>query len=79
MTSLFLGMISAFLGMVFADVRGGLSGWLPVFVLLASAGLMAVCGLLMRHPKLKWIETYAMAISMVGAMVFAVLIAPVLM
>jgi len=78
MTSLFLGMISAFLGMVFADVRGGLSGWLPVFVLLVSAGLMAVCGLLIRNPKLKWLETYAMAISMVGAMIFAVLIAPVL-
>ena len=36
MTSLFLGMISAFLGMVFTDVRSGLAGWIPIFVLLFS-------------------------------------------
>ena len=29
MTALFLGMISAFLGMVFADIRSGLAGWIP--------------------------------------------------
>ena len=34
MTALFLGMISAFLGMVFADIRSGLAGW--IFVLLFS-------------------------------------------
>ena len=76
MTSLFLGMISAFLGMVFADVRTGIVGWIPIFVLLVAAALMAVCGLLIK--KFKWLETYAMSISMVAAMVFAVLITPVL-
>ena len=76
MTSLFLGMISAFLGMVFADVRSGLSGWIPVFVLLVSAALMGIIGLLIKKCNLKWLETYALAISMVGAMVFAALITP---
>ena len=60
MTSLFLGMISAFLGMVFADVRSGLSGWIPVFVLLVSAALMGVIGLLIKKCNLKWLETYAL-------------------
>ena len=78
MTSLFLGMISAFLGMVFADVRSGLSGWIPVFVLLVSAALMGIIGLLIKKCNLKWLETYALAISMVGAMVFAALITPVI-
>ncbi len=78
LTSMFLGMISAFLGMVFADVRGGLSGWIPIFVLLVSAGLMGICGLLIKKFNMKWLETYAMAISMVGAMIFAVIITPVL-
>ena len=78
MTSLFLGMISAFLGMVFADVRSGLSGWIPVFVLLVSAALMGLIGLLIKKCNLKWLETYALAISMVGAMVFAALITPVI-
>ena len=78
MTSLFLGMISAFLGVVFADVRQGLIGFIPLFVLLVSAAIMAICGLLIKKFNLKWLETYALSFSMVGALVFAVLIYPVI-
>ena len=78
MTSLFLGMISAFLGMVFADIRSGIEGWIPIFVLLASAAVMAGLGLLITKKNMKWLETYALAISMVGAMVFAVVITPLI-
>ena len=78
MTSMFLGMISAFLGMVFADVRSGLKGFIPLFVLLVSAGLMLLCGLLMKVFKWKWLETYALSISMVGAMIFACVITPMI-
>ena len=78
LTAMFLGMISAFLGMVFADVRSGLAGWIPVFVLLVSASLMGICGLLVKIFNAKWLEIYAMAISMVGAMVFAVVITPII-
>jgi len=77
-SAMFMGMISAFLGMVFANVRVGLSGWLPVFVLMASSLIMAICGLLVKVYKIKWIENYALPISMLGAMAFAVLIAPML-
>ena len=79
MTSMFLGMISAVLGMVFADVRKGIAGFIPIFVLLVSAGLMILCGVLIRKKNMKWLETYAMAISMVGAMIFAVIITPILL
>lgn len=78
MTSLFLGMISAFLGMVFADIRTGIAGWIPIFVLLASAAIMAGIGLLIKKKGMQWLETYALAISMVGAMVFAVAITPLI-
>jgi len=78
MTSMFLGMISAFLGMVFADVRGGITGWIPVFVMIVSALTMAVCGLIIKKCNAKWLETYALAISMVAAMIFAVVITPLL-
>lgn len=78
LTSMFLGMISAFLGMVFADIRSGLSGWIPIFVLLISAALMGICGLLIKKFKMKWLETYALAISMVGAMIFACVITPLI-
>ena len=78
MTSLFLGMISAFLGMGFADIRSGLEGWIPIFVLLSSAAIMAGLGILITKKNMKWLETYALAISMVGAMVFAVVITPLI-
>lgn len=78
LTAMFLGMISAFLGMVFADVRSGLAGFIPIFVLLFSALLMAVCGLLIKKCNMKWLETYALAISMLGAMIFAAVITPLI-
>ena len=74
MTSLFLGMISAFLGMVFKDVRKGLAGWLPIFVLLFSSLMMGVFGILIKVFHLKWLETYALSVSMITAMAFAVFI-----
>ena len=47
--------------------------------MLVSALLMGVCGLLIKKKNMQWLETYAMAISMIGAMVFAVVITPILM
>jgi len=77
-TAMFLGMISAFLGMVFANVRSGLAGWIPIFILLFSAFLMGICGLLVKVCKIKWIENYALPISMLGAMAFAIVITPLI-
>lgn len=78
MTAMFLGMISAFLGMVFSDIRSGLAGWIPIFVLLFSAALMGICGLLIKKCNMKWLENYALPISMLGAMVFAAVITPII-
>ncbi len=72
MTGLFLGMISAFLGVIFAEVTEGLSGWIPVFVMIASAILMLLCGLVRKLLKMKWIEDYALPISMLGGMMLAI-------
>lgn len=77
-TAMFLGMIAAFSGMVFANVREGLAGWIPVFVLLFGAAVMAVCGLLIKKWKMKWLENYALPVSMLSAMGFAVLITPLI-
>lgn len=78
-TAMFLGMISAFLGMVFAKVRTGLAGWIPIFVLLFSALLMAVCGVLVKRCKIEWLKNYALPISMLGAMAFAAVISPLIL
>lgn len=76
LTAMFLGMISAFLGMIFSTIRDGLVGWIPVFVLLFSAFLMGICGLIIKQYHAKWLENYALPFSMIGSMIFAVLITP---
>ncbi|MHB1454373.1 MAG: DUF5058 family protein [Saccharofermentanales bacterium] len=74
LSAIFLGMISAFLGMVFSRIRSGLTGWIPVFVLLFSALIMILAGLLIRKYKLKWLEDYALPFSILGGMGFAIFI-----
>ena len=68
MDSLFLGMISTFLGLVFADVSKGLAGWTSVAVALVSALCMAVCGLLIKKCHISWLEQYALPICMLVSM-----------
>ncbi len=72
MSALFLGMISAFLGMVFATVGNGLAGWIPFFVMVASALLMCVCAVFVKVLKWKWMEDYALPISMLGGMALSI-------
>ncbi len=72
MSALFLGMISAFLGVVFARTREGLPGFVPVFVLMFSALIMAAFGLARKQLAARWLENYALPISMLGGMAFAV-------
>lgn len=79
--AMFLGMISAFVGYVFCDISrlwapvegfSPTSGLIPVCVMLVSAVVMIVLGLLMRKPKLKWLGDYALPISLILGMVSAI-------
>jgi hypothetical protein len=79
--AMFIGMISAFVGYVFCDISRlwnpveGLSptsGLIPVCVMAVSALVMIVIGLLMRKPKLKWLNDYALPISLVLGMISAI-------
>lgn len=72
MNALFLGMISAFLGYVFGDVGEGASGWIPVLVFLVSALVMALCGLLLKVTKWRWINDYALPFCIIVGMAAAV-------
>lgn len=88
MNSMFVGMLSAFLGyivcdlgLVFETLEDGtkalafhyqLEHWIPVFVMTISAALMAICGLLLKKFKWKWINDYALPISMIGSMAMAI-------
>ena len=79
--SLFIGMIAAFLGYVFCDLSrlwtpseeySPTSGLIPVCVMAVSAIVMVICGLAMRKPKLKWLNDYALPISLVVGMAAAI-------
>lgn len=48
------------------------SGLIPVFVMLTAALIMVVCGLLMKKLKWKWLNDYALPISMVLGMASAI-------
>ena len=72
MTALVLGMISAFLGMIFATVSEGLRGWIPCFVMIASALIMCVCAVFVKVLHWKWMEDYALPISMLGGMALSI-------
>lgn len=71
-TALFLGMISAFLGVVFAKTSLGLVGWIPVFVMIIAALIMAIMGLLIKKLNLKGLQDFALPISMLGAMALSI-------
>ena len=39
---------------------------------------MGICGILVKKCKMKWLENYALPVSMLSAMVFAAVITPVI-
>ncbi len=75
-SAMFLGMISAFLGYVFSDVllvfEGNFTGLIPVCVMGTAAVIMLLCGLLAKATKWRWINDYALPISLVGGMAMAI-------
>lgn len=71
-TALFMGMISAFMGLIFCNINVGLSGWIPVFVMIVSAVCMALFGMLIKITKWNWINDYALPVCMLVGMLSAI-------
>ena len=70
--ALFMGMISAFMGLIFCNINTGLSGWIPVFIMIVSDVCMALFGLLIKVTKWNWINDYALPICMLIGMASAI-------
>ena len=75
-SAMFIGMISAFVGYVFCDVstifHGSAAGLIPVCVMAVSALIMIVCGLLMKKTGARWLNDYALPISLILGMASAI-------
>lgn len=78
-SAMFIGMIAAFVGYVFSDISmlwstvegvAPTAGLIPVCVMAASALVMVACGLAMQ--KFKWINDYALPISLLLGMASAI-------
>lgn len=74
--SMFIGMISAFLGYVFCDFAtvfsGNLSGLIPPLAMLVSALVMCLAGLIVKKYKWRWVGDYALPISLIAGMASAI-------
>ena len=74
--SMFIGMISAFIGYVFCDFgsvfRGDTSGLIPVCVMIVSAVVMTVLGLASKRNGLRVLADYALPVSLIAGMASAV-------
>ena len=74
--ALFLGMISAFLGYVFDDFtdifHGDLRGLIPPLVMLVSASVMGLCGLALKKLNWRWMNDYALPLSLLIGMIAAI-------
>ena len=74
--SMFIGMISAFVGYVFSDFavvfKGDMSGLIPPLVMAVSAAVMCLAGLAVKKLKWPWISDYALPISLIVGMASAI-------
>ena len=74
--AMFIGMISAFVGFVFCDVlsvkTGDMTGLIPVFVMVVSALVMVLSGVLLKKLKWSWLSDYALPLSLVLGMASAI-------
>ena len=75
-SAMFIGMISAFVGYVFCNVStvfsGDFSGIIPVLVMLVSGVMMLLAGLLSKKTGWRWINEYALPISLLAGMASAI-------
>ena len=75
-SSMFIGMISAFIGYVFCDFStvfsGDTSGLIPVLVMFTAAAIMLILGALEKILKARWLLDYALPISLIGGMASAI-------
>lgn len=79
----FIGLIAAFVARAIAGqgdtaVIGDGAGLLSVSALVYSIVIMLILSKLASKPKMKWLESFAMPIAMIGAMVLVAVMAQVL-
>ena len=70
--SIFIGLVCAFVGSSFSDIRGG--SFTSIIVIIVSAISMGICDYFAKHKNQKWLESFSLSISMIVGMSMAVII-----
>ncbi len=74
--SMFMGMICTFLGNPIIDIRlDPHEGWIGLAVMVVSATAMFFCSFFVKKYKAKTLEGFALPLSMILGMIFAMLLA----
>lgn len=78
MTAMFIGLCSAYLGSylgAFVSTNGifSFSGtYVPIVVAAVSGTVMALCLWLLKKPRMAWLDSFSVALSMLCGMASAV-------
>ncbi|MFW5864805.1 MAG: DUF5058 family protein [Candidatus Izemoplasmataceae bacterium] len=80
MQAMFIGMIASFLGFVIAPrvderTQETYFSFLSILTFLSSAVIILVIGVIIKKTKINWLKNYAIPISMIGAMLLAIVYA----
>ncbi len=70
--SIFIGLVCAFVGSSFADIKEG--SFTSIIVIIVSAISMGLCEYFIKHKNQKWLESFSLSISMIIGMSMAVII-----
>jgi hypothetical protein len=70
--AIFIGLVCAFIGTAFADVKVG--SFTSLIVIIVSALCMSICDYLVKNKNLKWLDSFSLSISMIMGMAMAVLV-----
>lgn len=70
--AIFIGLVCAFVGASFGDIRQG--SFTSLIVIITSALSMAACDYLSKKKNQKWLDSFALSISMLIGMAMAVLV-----
>ena len=72
MVAMFIGFCGTFIGAYTAQaVRGT---WVPIFTAVVAAIVMKACGFLSDKKNVKWLDNFALALSMLVAMAASVIV-----
>ena len=78
MVAMFIGLCTAYISSYIGAFANDVKNFLPLLTSLAAAAVMGLFTFLAKKPKLKWLENFDVALSMLIAMAAAVIVGSIM-